>query len=65
METSLHLTYLNDTEAKLEAVVELPNKPEWVIANLKVTVGNKIFEAQVQDKKKAQERYQDAIARGH
>jgi hypothetical protein len=63
-ETSLKLTYLNDTANKLEAVLELPNNPDWVIGSLKVTVGDKVIQAEVKDKQRARERYSDAIARG-
>ena len=63
-ETSLKLIYLNDSANKLEAVLELPNNPDWVIGSLKVTVGEKVIQAEVKDKKRARERYTDAIARG-
>lgn len=63
-ETSLKVTYLNDTTSKLEAVLELPNNPDWVISSLRLTVGDKVIEAEVKDKQRARERYSDAIAKG-
>ena len=64
LKSKLHMTYVNDSDIKIEAVLELPNNTDLVISRVQVKVGNKEVLAQVQEKKKAKERYDDAIAAG-
>ena len=65
VKSKLHLTYLNESDNKIEALLELPNNPDLVISKLKVKVGDTEIRAQVQEKQKARERYEDAVAAGH
>ena len=45
--------------------MEIPNNPDLIISKLKVKVGEKEVNAQVQEKDKAKQKYEDAIAAGH
>ena len=65
IESSLQLTYINDSPTKIEAVLEMPNNPDLVIAKLRIKVGETEIEAKVQEKQKAKEKYEDAVAGGH
>ena len=65
IKSKLMLTYLNDSDTKIEAVLELPNNPDLVIGKLKAKVGDTEILAQVQEKERAKQRYDDAIASGH
>ncbi len=65
IKSKLHLTYLNDSDKKIEALLELPNNPDLIIGKLKIKVGEKEVRAQVQAKDKAKEKYDDAISAGH
>jgi hypothetical protein len=65
IESCLHLTYLNDSDTKIEAVLELPNNPDLVIGKLKIKVGETEIEGLVQEKQRAKEKYEDAVAAGH
>jgi Vault protein inter-alpha-trypsin domain len=66
LKTKLTITYLNDSETKVEALLEMPSNPDLVISKLKIKVGDsQEITAVVKDKEKAREQYDDAIAGGH
>lgn len=65
LKSKLRLTYINDSDTKIEAILEMPNNPDLVISKLKVKVGDKEVIAQVQEKERAKQKYDDAIAAGH
>jgi len=66
LKTKLTITYLNDSESKVEAILEMPSNPDLVISKLKIKVGDsQEITGIVKDKEKAREQYDDAIAAGH
>ena len=65
MKTKLVLTYINDSENKVEALLEMPNDPDFVIAKMKIKVGDQEITGSVKSKEKARETYEDAISGGH
>lgn len=65
LKTKLHLTYVNDSENKIEALLEMPSNPDLVIAKMKIKVGETEIVGTVKEKESARETYDDAIAGGH
>lgn len=64
LETSMTFTYVNDTESKIEALLEMPNSPDIVISKLKITFGDTTVTGIIKEKERAHEMYEDAISRG-
>lgn len=48
----------------MEATYQFPTDPDSVVSRLRIELGEKVVEGRVQEKEKAQERYEDAIAAG-
>lgn len=65
LKTKLHLTYINDSETKVEAQLEMPSNPDLVIAKMRIKVGDKEITGVVKEKYRAREIYDDAVAGGH
>ena len=62
----LNLAYLNPSkECALEANYEFPLDKTMLMAKLVADINGRTIEAQVRDKAKAQERYEDAVAAGN
>ena len=57
--------YKNETESPIECVYKFPTDPSFVVAGLHVEVGDKIIDAEVMEKKQAEQKYDDAVAAGH
>ncbi|CDW76097.1 UNKNOWN [Stylonychia lemnae] len=65
VKSELHLTYLNESDKSQEITLETPTNYDLVISKLKIKIGDNEIEAQIQDKEKAREKYEDAIASGN
>ena len=48
----------------IEVVYKFPKKAEEVISSMTITIGEKTIYGKIMEKKKAQEKYDDAIASG-
>ena len=40
IKTKLQITYINDSENKLEATLEMPSNPDLVISKMKIKIGD-------------------------
>ena len=58
-------TFRNDSESPIECVYKFPIDPSFVVSGLHVEMGDKRIDAEVMKKKKAKEKYDDAVAYGH
>jgi len=66
LKTKIGITYINDSETKIEALLEMPSNPDIVISKMKIKVGDREeIKGVVKDKQKAHELYEDAVAGGH
>ena len=45
--------------------LQVPTDPSFVVAGLHVEVGDKIIDAEVMEKKQAEQKYDDAVVAGH
>ena len=59
--------FLNELDTPVEATYQIPIHPDQkiVVAGLKFQIGEKMVESKIQEKAKAQERYDDAISAGN
>ncbi len=53
LKSKIKLTYVNDSDSKIEAVLELPNNPDWVLSKLKIRVGAIEIKATIKEKERA------------
>ncbi len=60
----LEQVFLNELDSPVEATYQFPTDPDSVVSRVRIELGDKVVEGKVQEKKKAQERYDDAIAGG-
>jgi len=66
VKTKLTITYVNDSETNIEAMLEIPSSPHVVIGKMKIKVGDRQeINGVVKNKEKAREQYEDAIASGY
>jgi hypothetical protein len=65
LKSRLSLTYINDNDNKVEAMLEMPTDPDRVISRMKIRVGDTEITGLIKEKEKAAEMYEDALARGH
>ncbi len=65
IKTKLQITYINDSDNKLEATLEMPSNPDLVIGKMKIRIGEQEITSEVKEKEKAKEMYEDAVSRGH
>ena len=66
LKTKIGITYINDSETKIEALLEMPSNPDIVISKMSIKVGDREeIRGVVKDKQKAHEQYEDAVAAGH
>lgn len=65
IKSKLNLTYINDSESKVEAKLEMPSNPDLVISQMKIKVGDVEITGVIKNKEKAKELFEDAVARGH
>ena len=63
--TNVELKYLNPSETNpLECTYTYPLEKTSFLAKLEVVIDDRIIETKIQDKEKAKERYDDAMASG-
>lgn len=62
---TLSQTYINNESNEIEAVYVFPMDPKVAMTSLIVSIDGKIIEAQLQEKEKARDMYDDAIASGN
>ncbi len=56
MKTKIGITYINDSQTKIEALLEMPSNPDIVISKMKIKVGDREeIKGIVKDKQKAHE----------
>ncbi|TNV85496.1 hypothetical protein FGO68_gene972 [Halteria grandinella] len=65
IKSKLMLTYINDSESKVEAKLEMPSNPDLVISQMKIKVGDVEITGVIKNKEKAKEMFEDAVSRGH
>jgi len=66
VKTKLTITYVNDSETNIEAMLEMPSSPHVVIGKMKIKVGDRQeINGVVKNKEKAREQYEDAVASGY
>ena len=58
-------TFRNDSESPIECVYKFPTDPSFAVSGLHVEMGDKHIDAEVMEKKEAEEKYDDAVAGGH
>ena len=58
-------TFKNDSESPIECIYKFPSDYSFAVVGLTVKVGDKTIEAEVMEKKQAEEKYDDAVAAGH
>ena len=54
-----------EDEKSVEVTFKFPKEENSVISKMQITLGDKTIEAKVEDKDKAQEKYDDAISAGN
>ena len=58
--------FVNPTESSpLELTYLFPKMKDTIISKLFITIGEKVIEARIMEKQKAEEKYSDAVAAGH
>lgn len=60
----LNSTYINFGQSPIEAVFYFPLDPEIAVSRLIITIEDKVIVGEVIEKEKAQQKYDDAMARG-
>jgi hypothetical protein len=56
LKTKIGITYINDSQTKIEALLEMPSNPDIVISKMKIKVGDREeIKGIVKDKQKAHE----------
>ena len=58
-------TFRNDTTNPIECVYKFPTDPSFAVSGLHVEMGDKHIDAEVMEKKEAEQKYDDAVAGGH
>ena len=58
-------TFVNDSTNPIECIYKFPCDYSFSVTGLKVQVGDRYIEAEVMEKKLAEEKYDDAVAAGH
>ena len=59
------MTYSNPGDSPIECTYEYPLEADTIFSNLVVSIDDKVIEATVQEKAKAQEKYEDVVAGGN
>ena len=65
LKSSFRITYLNDSDEKIEATLQMATNFDMVIHKLLVIIGDQRIKGQVTEKERARETYEDAISRGN
>ena len=64
-ESTVVLTYENTEDKLLEVELVVPTRAESIISKIQVQIRDRIIETLIQEKQKAKEKYEDAVAGGH
>ena len=64
-QVSLTQTYKNEGTGPLECVYNFPTDQDFAVTGLTMKIGEKEIETEIMPKKKAAEKYDDAMAAGH
>jgi Ca-activated chloride channel homolog len=57
--------FVNNTNNNIECLYKFPMSNEFSVTGVKIKAGEKTIEAEIMEKKKAKEKFDDSVAAGH
>ena len=57
--------FQNDSRHPIECVYKFPSDYYFAVVGVSVKIGDKLIETEIMEKKKAEEKYEDAVTAGH